>query len=100
MRYPFWGILPKDIEFNRTYGIFVKKVMIPTKMKFGAGIVCIVYILVQTFQWWVFTKAPEPSLMEDFLFGSEPISLVRSWLMLFSMFGLLYIFFVICFSMD
>ncbi|HEY3429867.1 MAG TPA: hypothetical protein VGK39_04260 [Cyclobacteriaceae bacterium] len=73
--------------------------MITSKMKVGAGVVCIAYILVQTFQWWVFSQAPAPSLTEDFLFGSAFISLIRSWIMLFSMFGLLYVFFVICFSM-
>ena len=74
--------------------------MITSSMKRWAGVVCIIYILVQTFQAWVFAQAPaHMSATEDFLFSAETISVVRSWLMLFSMFGLLYIFFVICFSM-
>jgi hypothetical protein len=74
--------------------------MITSKMKTGAGVVCICYMFVQTFQWWVFSQAPSPtpSVAEDFLFGAESISVLRSWLMLFSMGGLFYIFFVICFS--
>ncbi|MBC7938042.1 MAG: hypothetical protein H7Y86_22055 [Rhizobacter sp.] len=73
--------------------------MITPKMKIGAGVICILYILVQTFQWWVFTKAPSanPTLLEDFLFGAKCISILRSSLMLASMFGLFYLFFVICF---
>lgn len=69
-------------------------------MKVGAGIVCVLYILVQSFQWWVFAQAPspEPTPVEDFLFSAQPLSILRSWLMLFSMFGLFYIFFVLCLS--
>lgn len=74
--------------------------MITAKMKIGAGVVCILYILVQSFQWWVFAQAPSatPTPVEDFLFNAEPFSILRSWLMLFSMFGLFYIFFVLCLS--
>ncbi len=74
--------------------------MITSKMKVAAGVVCITYILVQSFQWWVFSQAPSPtpSVAQELLFGAEPISVARSWLMLFSMFGLFYIFFVICAS--
>jgi hypothetical protein len=74
--------------------------MITAKMKVAAAVVCILYILVQTFQWWVFAQAPSatPTPVEDFLFSAEPLSILRSWLMLFSMFGLFYIFFVLCLS--
>jgi hypothetical protein len=74
--------------------------MITAKMKVGAGIVCVLYILVQTFQWWVFAQAPSatPTPLEDFLFSAQPLSILRSWLMLLSMFGLFYIFFVLCLS--
>ena len=74
--------------------------MITAKMKVAAAVVCILYILVQTFQWWVFAQAPSatPTPVEDFLFSAEPISILRSWLMLFSMFGLFCIFFVLCLS--
>lgn len=74
--------------------------MITVKMKVWAGVICILYILVQTFQWWVFAQAPSatPTPAEDFLFSAQPLSVLRSWLMLFSMFGLFYIFFVLCLS--
>jgi hypothetical protein len=74
--------------------------MITAKMKVGAGIVCVLYMLVQTYQWWVFAQAPSatPTPLEDFLFSAQPLSILRSWLMLFSMFGLFYIFFVLCLS--
>ncbi|MBT1712155.1 hypothetical protein KK062_28195 [Fulvivirgaceae bacterium PWU5] len=74
--------------------------MITAKMKVAAGVVCVLYILVQTFQWWVFAQAPSatPTPLEDFLFSAQPLSILRSWLMLFSMFGLFYIFFVLCLS--
>jgi hypothetical protein len=74
--------------------------MITAKMKVGAGVVCILYILVQSFQWWVFAQAPSPTPtpLEDFLFNAQPLSILRSWLMLFSMFGLFYVFFVVCLS--
>lgn len=74
--------------------------MITSGMRKGAGILCIVYMAVQSFQWWVFSKAPLPEStgIKDFLFGAEPISIVRSWLMLLSMFALFFIFFVLCFD--
>ncbi len=68
-------------------------------MKRAAAIVCIFYILVQSFQEWVFSQAPATSTPpSDFLFESEPISIVRSWLMLVSMFGLLYLHYVLAYT--
>jgi hypothetical protein len=70
--------------------------MITTKMKWACLILCLSYMLVQTFQWWVFSKAPTGNDPADFfLFDAEPVSIWRSWLMLLSMFGLLYIHFVL-----
>jgi len=73
--------------------------MITTKMKWACLILCLTYILVQTFQWWVFSKAPvenDPATL--FLFDAEPASVMRSWLMLLSMFGLLYFHFAISYQ--
>lgn len=70
--------------------------MITSKMKWACLILCLSYILVQTFQWWVFSKAPEGNdPASSFLFDAEPASVWRSWLMLLSMFSLLYIHFVL-----
>jgi hypothetical protein len=71
--------------------------MITAGMRKAAGVVCLWYIGVQTFQWWVFSHAPAPGGVSEFLFAGEPESLLRSWLMLLSMFGLFYLFFVLCF---
>jgi hypothetical protein len=74
-------------------------VTITTKMKWASLILCLAYILVQTFQWWVFSKAPaENNPASFFLFDASLISVVRSWLMLLSMFGLLYIHFVVSYQ--
>ncbi|OXA82139.1 hypothetical protein SAMN05444397_101818 [Flavobacterium aquidurense] len=68
-------------------------------MKTGAAAVAIIYILVQTFQWWVFEKVPDTgNTINDFLSGGNNLNIYRSWLMLLSMFGLLYLFFTICFE--
>jgi hypothetical protein len=73
--------------------------MVTPKMKWACLILCLSYILVQTFQWWVFSKAPsDNSPVSFFLFDAEPISVLRSWLMLLSMFGLLYIHFVVSYQ--
>jgi hypothetical protein len=70
--------------------------MITTKMKWVCLILCLSYILVQAFQWWVFSKAPVANDPDGFfLFDAEPTSVLRSWLMLLSMFSLLYIHFVL-----
>nr|WP_294944204.1 hypothetical protein [uncultured Mucilaginibacter sp.] len=71
--------------------------MISYKMKLGAGVMAIIYIAVQTFQWWVYNRVPETgNAITDFLNGGNSLHVWRSWLMLLSMFGLLYIFFVVC----
>ncbi|MBF4464233.1 hypothetical protein [Flavobacterium sp. LC2016-12] len=69
------------------------------QMKIGAAIMAVIYIVVQTFQWWVFVKVPETgNVITDFLNGGNKLNIYRSWLMLLSMFGLLYLFFTICFD--
>lgn len=69
------------------------------RMKIIAAIIAVVYIAVQTFQWWVFEKIPESgNVITDFLNGGNKLHIYRSWLMLLSMFGLLYLFFIICFE--
>ncbi|MFB3388345.1 hypothetical protein [Flavobacterium sp. LAR06] len=69
------------------------------RIRMAAAVVAIIYILVQTFQWWVFAKVPETgNVITDFLNGGNKLNIYRSWLMLLSMFGLLYLFFTICFD--
>lgn len=73
--------------------------MVTLRMKRAAIIVCLFYILVQSFQEWVFSLAPAISTPQsDFLFDGEPVSIVRSWLMLVSMFGLLYVHYILIYS--
>jgi hypothetical protein len=68
-------------------------------MKMAAAIIALIYILVQTFQWWVFEKVPEiGNVIIDFQNGGNKLNIYRSWLMLLSMFGLLFLFFTICFE--
>jgi hypothetical protein len=68
-------------------------------MKWIAAFVAVTYILVQTFQWWVFEKVPETgNVIVDFVNGGKSLHIYRSWLMLWSMFGLLFLFFTICFD--
>jgi hypothetical protein len=75
------------------------KTMVTTGMKRTAAIVCICYILIQSYQWWVFSLAPATSTpLSDFLFDGEPKSIVRSWLMLLSMFGLLYVHYILTYA--
>lgn len=69
------------------------------RMRMSAAVVAIIYILVQTFQWWVFAIVPDTgNVITDFLNGGNKLNIYRSWLMLLSMFGLLYLFFTICFD--
>jgi hypothetical protein len=69
------------------------------RMKWIAAFVAVTYILVQTFQWWVFEKVPETgNVIVDIVNGGKSLHIYRSWLMLLSMFGLLFLFFTICFD--
>ena len=70
--------------------------MITTRVKWVSLFICITYILIQSFQWWVFSHAPqEENPVAEFLFDATPLSVIRSWLMLLAMFGLMYVHAVI-----
>jgi len=76
-----------------------QKLTITNPMKLAAAVICLLYIGVQSFQWWVFSLAPPGNTPgSDFLFGGDPKSIARSWLMLISMFGLFYVHYVVTFS--
>ena len=73
--------------------------MISKPFKLAAAIFCIVYIAIQSFQTWVFNTLPDESdPVKQLLSGHDPLHITRSWLMLFSMFGMWFVFFTICFS--
>ena len=66
-------------------------------IRISAAVVSIVYIAIQSFQAYVFSKFTNPaSPMEELQQGSHPLHLVRSSLMLIAMFGLLFVRYVIC----
>lgn len=68
-----------------------------SKLKIIAAAIAVLYIGVQIFQWFVFTKIPiTGNNVTDFINGSNSWSIYRSSFMLMSMFGLLFIYFVIC----
>lgn len=70
--------------------------MITRNLKLAAAIVCLVYILVQSFQWWVFARVPDGAdPVVNFLNGHHTLNIIRSWSMLLSMFGLFFISFVV-----
>jgi hypothetical protein len=63
-----------------------------------AAIIALVYIAIQTFQWYVFEQFHTPaSAAEELQQGNHALHLVRSCLMLAAMFMLLYVRYVICF---
>lgn len=67
------------------------------KFKKSAAFLCFIYILVQSFQWWVYSQFPDESdPVKSFLDGDHVLHIWRSSLMLFSMFGLWYIFAIVC----
>jgi hypothetical protein len=62
-----------------------------------AAVIALVYIGIQGFQEYVFAQFPSPaSPKEELMQGFHPLHLTRSWLMLFAMFGLLFLYLVIC----
>jgi hypothetical protein len=62
-----------------------------------AAAVAIAYCAVQTFQWYAFSHMPSTSdPAQELLQGAEPINIARAILMLFSFFGLIYLFLVCC----
>ena len=63
----------------------------------AAAAIALLYVAIQTFQWYVFSKLPETdqpvaSLMQ----GPRPLNLARAGTMLLSFFGLAYLFLVVC----
>ncbi len=63
-----------------------------------AAVIALLYIAIQTFQWYVFEQFNTPaSAAEELQQGNHPLHLVRSSLMLAAMFMLLYVRYVICF---
>ncbi len=63
----------------------------------AAAAIALLYVAIQAFQWYVFSKLPETdqpvaSLMQ----GPRPLNLARAGTMLLSFFGLAYLFLVVC----
>jgi hypothetical protein len=68
-------------------------------LKLSAAAACLLYVLVQAFQWWVFSRLPGGhGAVADFLDGRHPLNIYRSSSMLLAMYGLLFIYFVTCFA--
>jgi hypothetical protein len=68
------------------------------KLRIAAAVIALIYIAIQTFQWYVFEQFTNPaSPAEELQQGNHPLHLIRSSLMLAAMFGLLYVRYVICF---
>ncbi|HEX6432193.1 MAG TPA: hypothetical protein VF008_31090 [Niastella sp.] len=66
-------------------------------VRIAAAVIALVYIGIQGFQDYVFAQFPSPSSpREELMQGFHPLHLIRSWLMLFAMFGLLFLYLVIC----
>jgi hypothetical protein len=66
-------------------------------VRIAAAVIALVYIGIQGFQEYVFAQFPSPATpKEELLQGFHPLHLTRSWLMLFAMFGLLFLYLVIC----
>lgn len=67
-------------------------------LRVTAAVIALIYIAIQTFQWYVFEQFNMPaSAAEELQQGNHPLHLVRSSLMLAAMFLLLYVRYVICF---
>ena len=66
-------------------------------VRIAAAVTALVYIGIQGFQEYVFGQFPSPaSPKEELMQGFHPLHITRSWLMLFAMFGLLFLYLVIC----
>jgi len=67
------------------------------RLRRAAAVVALAYIAVQGFQDYVYRALPEPSTPADELIqGAMPLHLARSTAMLFAMFGLIFLYGVIC----
>jgi hypothetical protein len=66
------------------------------KSRLVAAVFCVAYILIQSFQEYVFRTIPAPNnLTEELLQGAMPMHISRSMLLLLSFFPMIYIFLVI-----
>ena len=72
--------------------------MFETRMhRLAAAAVAVLYIAIQSFQWFVFSQLPTPDgPAQELLQGPLPLNLARATLMLLSFFGLAYLFLVAC----
>ena len=65
--------------------------------RLAAAVVAVLYIAIQSFQWFVFSQLPvtdDPA--QALLQGPMPLNVARATLMLLSFFGLAYLFLVAC----
>ena len=66
-------------------------------VRLAAAVIALVYIGIQGFQAYVFAQFPAPATpKEELLQGFHSLHITRSWLMLLAMFGLLFLYLVIC----
>lgn len=69
-----------------------------TIIRKAAACIAIVYILIQSFQWYVFEQFPTAAnVQEEMMQGHHLLHVTRSWLMLVIMFGLLILNITICY---
>jgi hypothetical protein len=62
-----------------------------------AAAIALLYVAVQTFQWYVFSKLPETDQpVAALMQGPLPLNLARAATMLLAFFGLAYLFLVVC----
>ena len=62
-----------------------------------AAVVALIYVAVQSFQWYVFGHLPEAGdPVQQLLQGPHPLNVARAISMLLSFFGLAYLFLVAC----
>ncbi|MCI4566637.1 hypothetical protein [Lysobacter sp. CFH 32150] len=65
--------------------------------RLAAAAVAVLYIAIQSFQWFVFSQLPTPDgPAQELLQGPLPLNLARATLMLLSFFGLAYLYLVAC----
>lgn len=63
-----------------------------------AACIALAYILIQSFQWYVFAQFPvAANVQEELMQGNHTLHITRSWLMLLSMFGLMIVNITICY---
>lgn len=65
--------------------------------RLAAAVIAVLYIAIQSFQWYVFAQLPETSdPVQSLMQGPLPLNVARATLMLLSFFGLAYLFLVAC----